>query len=70
MITAQAAAVTADFTGITLPFTVADMLSTATSFLGIYGPWILLVLGVIFSPTLYGLVMKLVSYAAKKFATK
>lgn len=64
------AAVTADFTGVTLPFNVADMLTTATSFLGIYGPWILLVLGVIFSPVLYGLVMKLVAYASKKFATK
>ena len=64
------AAVTADFSGVTLPFTVPDMLSTATSFLGIYGPWILLVLGVIFSPVLYGLVMKLVSYASKKNAVK
>lgn len=64
------AAVTADFSGVSLPFNVADMLSTATSFLGIYGPWILLVLGVIFSPVLYGLVMKLVSYAAKKNAVK
>ncbi|SFT00434.1 hypothetical protein [Paenibacillus sp. 453mf] len=64
------AAVTADFSGVTLPFGVADMLSTATSFLGIYGPWILLVLGVIFSPVLYGLVMKLVSYAAKKNQVK
>ena len=64
------AAIDVDFSGITLPFNVADMLATATSFLGIYGPWILLVLGVIFSPVLYGLVMKLVNYASKKFATK
>ncbi|CAM4522474.1 hypothetical protein [Paenibacillus macerans] len=64
------AAVNVDFSGITLPFGVADMLSTATSFLGIYGPWILLVLGVIFSPVLYGLVMKLISYAAKKNQVK
>lgn len=64
------AAVDIDFSGITLPFNVADMLTTATSFLGIYGPWILLVLGVVFSPVLYGLVMKLVSYASKKNQVK
>lgn len=64
------AAVDIDFSGITLPFNVADMITTATSFLGIYGPWILLVLGVVFSPVLYGLVMKLVSYAAKRNAVK
>ncbi|RRJ54002.1 hypothetical protein EHV15_36185 [Paenibacillus oralis] len=64
------AAVTVDFSGITLPFGVADMLATATSFLGIYGPWILLVLGVIFSPVLYGLVMRLMGHAAKKNQVK
>ena len=64
------AAVTVDMSGVTLPFGVADMLTTATSFLGIYGPWILLVLGVIFSPVLYGLVMRLVSYAANKNKVK
>lgn len=64
------AAVTVDFSGVTLPFGVSDMLSTATEFLGIYGPWILIVLAVIFSPVLYGLVMKLVSYAAKRNQVK
>lgn len=64
------AAVNVDFSGVTLPFGVADMLTTATEFLSIYGPWILLVLAVVFSPVLYGLVMKLVSYASKKNAVK
>jgi hypothetical protein len=53
------------FTGTTLPFTIADMLGTAVSFLTIYGQWILLALGVIFSPVLYGLAMKLVTRAKK-----
>ncbi|MEK5090501.1 hypothetical protein MKY98_26905 [Paenibacillus sp. FSL M8-0228] len=64
------AAVNADFSGVSLPFTPADMITTAVSFLGIYGPWILLTLGVVFSPVLYGLVMRLMSWVAKKFQTK
>lgn len=64
------AAVTADFSGVSLPFTVPDMLSTSTSFLAIYGPWILLVLAVVFSPVLYGLVLKLIAWVSKKFQPK
>lgn len=59
-----------DFTGSTLPFTVPDMLSTAVNFLTLYGEWVLLALGVIFSPVLYGLAMRLVSAAKKQSATK
>jgi hypothetical protein len=66
--TVSAAAV--DFAGTTLPFTVPDMLSTAVNFLTMYGQWILLVLGVIFAPVLYGLAMKLVSAARAKSAAK
>jgi hypothetical protein len=54
------------FTGVTLPFTVVDMLTTAVNFLTMYGEWILLALGVIFAPVLYGLAMKLVSAVKKR----
>lgn len=56
------------FTGTTLPFTVPDMLTTAVNFLTMYGEWILLALGVIFAPVLYGLAMKLVSAVKKRSA--
>lgn len=46
--------------GDSLPFSVGDMFKTAVSFLTMYGQWVLLALGVIFAPTLYGLAMKLV----------
>ncbi len=45
-----------DFSGIKLPFGVGDMLSSATSFLGIFGEWGLLAAAVIFVPALVGLV--------------
>lgn len=63
-----AAAVTADFSGITLPFTVTDMLTTAVSFMTIYGPWILLGLGVIFAPQIWETVMGIVKKAKSKRA--
>lgn len=50
-----------DFSGVALPFTVPDMLGTAVNFLTMYGQWILLALGVLFAPVLYGLAMKLVN---------
>jgi hypothetical protein len=56
------------FTGVTLPFTVVDMLTTAVNFLTMYGEWILLALGVIFAPVLYGLAMKLVAAVKKRSA--
>jgi hypothetical protein len=61
---AHAAPVT--FTGVTLPFTVVDMLTTAVNFLTMYAEWILLALGVIFAPVLYGLAMKLVAAVKKR----
>lgn len=57
-----------DFSGTTLPFSVVDMLTTAVNFLTMYGEWILLALGVIFAPVLYGLAMKLVSAVKKRSA--
>lgn len=57
-----------DFTGVTLPFTVTDMLTTATNFLTMYGQWIALALGVLFAPVLYALAMKLVNAARAKVA--
>jgi hypothetical protein len=55
-----------DFTGVTLPFNVPDMLTTAVGFLTMYGQWILLALGVIFAPVLYGLAIRLISAARRR----
>jgi hypothetical protein len=54
-----------DFAGVALPFTVSDMLGSAVNFLFMYGEWVLLALGVLFAPVLYGLAMQLVSRAKK-----
>jgi len=56
------------FTGTTLPFTVPDMLTTAVNFLTMYGEWILLALGVLFAPVLYGLAAKLVNMVRRTSA--
>jgi hypothetical protein len=61
MATVTGATYGVDFSGVALPFTVPDMLGTVISFLNMYGNWILLALGVIFAPVLYGLAMKLVA---------
>ena len=57
-----------DFSGTTLPFTVTGMMTTAGSFLAMYGQWIALALGVLFAPVLYGLAMKLVNAVRAKTA--
>jgi hypothetical protein len=59
--TVTAATYDINFTGVNLPFTVADMIGSAINFIGIYGQWVILALGVIFAPVLYGLVMKLIT---------
>ncbi|NHN35540.1 hypothetical protein [Paenibacillus agricola] len=53
------------FTGVTLPFTVPDMLTTATNFVTLYGDWIMLAIAVIFTPVLLGLAFMLVRAARK-----
>lgn len=62
----SAMAAPVDFTGTDLPFTVPDMLTTAVNFLTMYGEWVLLALGVIFAPVLYGLAMRLISAVRKR----
>ena len=57
-------------TNVTLPFTVQGMLGTATNFLGMYGTWVLLALGVLFAPVLIGLALKLVGYLKARMAIK
>lgn len=52
------------FSGISLPFGIAEMLNATTEFLKIYGSWILLVLAVAFSPVLYGLLVNLISWVS------
>lgn len=45
-----------DFTGITLPFTAGDLLSSAVGLMGVFGGFILLGLAVYFAPKLFGLI--------------
>lgn len=52
----MAAAVSVDFTGVTLPFSVADGLSTATGFMGILGPWTLLGIGIALAVIIIGII--------------
>jgi len=59
-----------DFSGITLPFSVPEMLATATNFLQLYGAWVLLALGVIFTPVLYGLAINLASLVKRRTQAK
>lgn len=58
-----------DFSGVNLPFNVPDMLTTAVNFLAMYGQWILLALGVIFAPVLYGLAIRLISAVRRRTQT-
>lgn len=55
------------FDGVELPFSVVGMLTTATNFLVMYWPWIALAMGVIFSPVLIGLALKLLGKARAAF---
>lgn len=59
------AAVSVDFSGVKLPFSVGDMLTTATSFLGIFGDWALLAAAVPFVAALVGLVFWFLAKAKK-----
>lgn len=45
-----------DFSGITLPFTPADLLSAAVDLLGVVGPFVLLGLAFIFAPYFFTLI--------------
>jgi len=47
---------TVDFTGVTLPFSVSDLLGTAMDLLGLLGPFVLLGLAVMFTPKLIGVI--------------
>lgn len=47
-----------------------EMLKTSLGFLTIYIYWIVLALAVVFSPTLYNLLTRLVSYVNKKYSLK
>jgi fibronectin type 3 domain-containing protein len=54
-----------DFSGMILPFSVIDMFKTAINYLGIYGKWILIVLGIIFCPLLLAIVSSLLGFDKK-----
>ena len=45
-----------DFSGVTLPFTPADLLTSATGLLGVVGGFVLLGLAIIFVPKIIGVI--------------
>ena len=45
-----------DFSGISLPFTPADLLTSATGLLGVVGGFVLLGLAIIFVPKIIGVI--------------
>lgn len=60
-----AAAVDVDFSGVTMPFSIADMIKTAFSFLGIFDTWVLLGLGILFSGIIVGFIFWILSKGKK-----
>lgn len=54
-----------DFTGISLPFSVNDMVSTSMAVLGIVGTFILLGLALKFAPKWIGLAFKALGFGGK-----
>ncbi|MFK4475796.1 hypothetical protein ABH897_005596 [Paenibacillus sp. RC73] len=59
------AAVSVDLTGVKVPFTVGDMITTGMSFLGIFDTWILIGLGVVFAGLMAGFIYWIVAKAKK-----
>lgn len=57
-----------DFSGVSMPFGVGDMLSTATNFLSVYGEWALLGVSVPFVAALVGLIFYFQNKAAANYA--
>ncbi|MMZ53861.1 hypothetical protein D1872_156670 [compost metagenome] len=57
-----------DFKGVSLPFEVGPMLTTAVEFLGIYKGFILTVLGVLAGWILSGPVIRLISHVGAKYS--
>lgn len=49
-----------DFSGITLPFSPGDLLASAVDLMGVFGPFILLGLAVLFAPKIWGLLKNVV----------
>lgn len=45
-----------DFTGVTLPFDAADLLSSAMGLLGVVGPFVLLGLAIVFTPKIIAVI--------------
>lgn len=45
-----------DLTGITLPFSVGDLLSAAFEFIGLFAPFILLGLAIVYTPRIVSLI--------------
>jgi hypothetical protein len=61
----QTAAVNVDFTGVEMPFSVGDMITTAFSFLGIFDTWALLGLGVAFTGIIVGFIFYIIAKGKK-----
>ena len=52
------AASTVDFSGVSLPFSVNDLISTGMSLIGLVGPFVLIGLALIFAPRFIGFIKK------------
>lgn len=56
----MAAAATIDLSGVTLPLTPTDGLSAASSFMGLFGGWTAIGIGIAFASTIIGFIFWLV----------
>lgn len=65
-----AAGATVDFTGVTLPFTVADGLTTATGFMGIFGSWTLFGIGIVIAIIIISILFMVVGKGKKASGAK
>lgn len=54
-----------DFSGVSLPFDVGDLLSSATGLMGVFSGFILLGLAIVFTPKLFGLIRNAASTKGK-----
>lgn len=55
-----------DFSGVTLPFSVGDMLAVAMDLVTLVGPFVLLGLAFLFAPKVWGLIFNASSRGSKR----
>lgn len=65
-----AAGASVDFSGVTLPFTVADGLTAATGFMGIFGSWTLLGIGIVLAIVIISILFLVIGKGKKAAGAK